>query len=1352
MDGKSSLEGVSETTVGFWEGEVGGMGRWRSAKERWYGWVVGRVIGVWKERMDRRNAQTDATHWSGNFVRVVKAPNTLGPASRVVVEYHCESDGIIVADVTVMAANTDQQTTIFSKAWKCKGQGFEGKPKTKVLKLRLPDSLVFRPDYFNKGFPLWLMGWSKLRVWLIDSTEGYRLNESDLSGMAKNRDFYKMKVLPPYSRPYKHPRCTSWIWPVLQTLHSLSDVQMCTVEKERVVMLNYPAVFNGNTYSILKQLTPYSDPDLERDRQEKLFAPELTIELWVYIIEYCPLHHLNRAEACGLFLHMDSQGIMCTPSLMVNRYGNIQVDVKAASGSIGLKTFETIPTNVWTRIIFTLNHRKWMLYVNYGPNLQNGFSTSYTYNEDMYVDDTFGLMSIGGIDWSMGSFVGYMGRVVYYRRRALEPHQVTLPDIYHPMFELHLTQKREKCETFLNWLDTAVDVYQTYRRYSVNQRPDVCPNNVYHYFTNFLLGKVDRWKCPMKHPFHRRHHREISHWLKKVVNTMDLSRNFLHGDVSAYTRHFKTEDSRHAFLNISVGLIEKANQIVSDRGLRHASKVVHLLKQAACLGNNDAMYYMAVMMNNGVGCAINELQVMINDNHKVMINDNHKLMINDNHKLMINDNHKAMINDNHKVMINDNHKVMINDNHKVMINDNHKVMINDNHKLMINDNHKLMINDNHKLMINDNHKVMINDNHKLMINDNHKLMINDNHKLMINDNHKAMINDNHKVMINDNHKLMINDNHKLMINDNHKFMINDNHKVMINDNHKAMINDNHKVMINDNHKLMINDNHKLMINDNHKVMINDNHKVMINDNHKSLAYFMLGTLNNHVFSIMALGHRHLMGVDGAPLDKEIAYMYYKQVADRTRKDKEEHKESDVATEYIRLIDEAKIDGLTSEIGDLFMWLKHQAEKGVASAQSELGYMLYHGAQGVKRNLHNAMNVFREGAQAGNEYAMVNYGLMQYRGLGTEANKTEGKIMLEKAAQQMNPAAVSALGWLALSTDQNYTEAFKLFQVAKSLGNMDSGYYLGHMYQFGLVPGSPVDLDKAIVEYQWSAIRNQVDAGAIYAFLLSRGTPSVPRDISMATDWARFVAEKNSLLGRPLRDAVLAFRDSNYDLSVFLYLMLADVGLEVASFNLAYLCEQNHGGVTSFISKECEFRHYNLTVQREGHFVDSYSYLKMGDYSWYGCNNTRDISAAAVYYTKAAQKGNPQALFNLAYMVEYNVSLNENIWTHLGISSTIYNNKVSLLLELYSRCKESRQSEAFVPCCLAWFRIWFLDAWETYDLYIKLTSSLGVVLTILAAIFAIHSNIQQKRRLEQDEAQRREDEEAERRMPEEAQII
>nr|KAI8747319.1 protein sel-1-like protein 3 [Biomphalaria glabrata] len=1073
-----------------------------------------------------QNPLGDTSRPSSSHVRIIQAPDTLGAAVQLKVQYQCEEDGVVVVDLSVM--NNDNYITVFSKAWKCKGQGLEGNPKTKRVKLHLPDSLEFRPDYFNKGLPMWLISLAKIRVWLVDQLKRSRPNESDLYTIAKSRDFVKLGVLPPYSRPFKSPACSIWIWPILQRLPRFSDSQTCVVEKERVVLLDYPAVFNGNTYGIIKQLSQYTDPGLERDRQERFWAPQLTLEMWVYIIEYCPLYRLNGAEGCGLFMHIDGQGKIFTPVLLINRHGNFQVDVQSTTGYIGIKTNDVIPRNVWTRIVFTLDHRKWTVSANYGAGLKEGFTTSYTYNEDMYVDDTFGLWAIGGLDWNMGSFVGYMGRVVYYRQRVLQPHQMSLPDPYHPMFELHLTRKREKCETFLNWLDTAVDVYQKYRRYVLDNRPDVCQYDPYQFFAKFLTSSEDPQTCPMKRPFNLRNHRHISRQLQKVVGTMDLSKNFLHGDLEAYSRSSKSNESRAAFMAISVGLIENATQIVSDRGLRHASKVVQLFKQAACLGNDDAMYYLAVMMNNGVGCPLDELQ--------------------------------------------------------------------------------------------------------------------------------------------------------------------------------------------------------------------------------SLAYFMLGTLNKHVFSIMALGHRHLMGMDGAPLDKDVAYMYYKQVADRTRNDKEEHKETDVATEYIRLIDEAKIEALTSEIGDLFMWLKHQAEKGVATAQTELGYMLYHGAQGVKRNLHNALNVFRDGAQAGNQNAMVSYGLMQYRGLGVEANRTEGKIMLERAAEQKNPGALVALGWLALSTDKNYTEAFRLFQLSKQLGNLDSGYYLGHMYHFGLVPGSPIDLDKALVEYQWSAVRNQIDAGVWYAFLMSRGTPHNAKNSVIAVEWARFIGEKTSLLGRPLRDAVLAYRNQNYDLAVFLYLMLADAGLEVASFNLAYLCELNHDGVTSFISKDCDFRHYNLTLQREQHFVDAYSYLKMGDYFWYGCRNKRDVGLAADYYSKAAHKGNPQALFNLAYMVENNVPVNEEIWRRLGFSAKLYNNKVSLLLDLYSRCKESSQSEAFVPCCLAWFRIWFLDAWETHQLYLKITSGLALLFTGLAIAFTLHHNLLERRRREREEAQRQEDEEAERRIPDEALVI
>ena len=40
----------------------------------------------------------------------------------------------------------------------------------------------------------------------------------------------------------------------------------------------------------------------------------------------------------------------------------------------------------------------------------------------------------------------------------------------------------------------------------------------------------------------------------------------------------------------------------------------------------------------------------------------------------------------------------------------------------------------------------------------------------------------------------------------------------------------------------------------------------------------------------------------------------------------------VATETVRLMDEKALDQQTDEQGDLFMWLKHQAQQGVTSAQ------------------------------------------------------------------------------------------------------------------------------------------------------------------------------------------------------------------------------------------------------------------------------------------------------------------------------------------------------------------------------------------------------------------------------------
>ncbi len=60
--------------------------------------------------------------------------------------------------------------------------------------------------------------------------------------------------------------------------------------------------------------------------------------------------------------------------------------------------------------------------------------------------------------------------------------------------------------------------------------------------------------------------------------------------------------------------------------------------------------------------------------------------------------------------------------------------------------------------------------------------------------------------------------------------------------------------------------------------------------------------------------------------------YFKSVADKTREDRHAHKESDLFTEHVRLTDERTLRAQTDEDGDLFNWLKHQAQKGTLSAK------------------------------------------------------------------------------------------------------------------------------------------------------------------------------------------------------------------------------------------------------------------------------------------------------------------------------------------------------------------------------------------------------------------------------------
>ncbi|XP_048772690.2 protein sel-1 homolog 3-like [Ostrea edulis] len=492
------------------------------------------------------------------------------------------------------------------------------------------------------------------------------------------------------------------------------------------------------------------------------------------------------------------------------------------------------------------------------------------------------------------------------------------------------------------------------------------------------------------------------------------------------------------------------------------------------------------------------------------------------------------------------------------------------------------------------------------------------------------------------------------------------------------------------------------------------------DEMQALAYWMMAALDNHRLSFLAIGNKHKHGMDTLPLDLDQAYMYFKFVADTTREDREQHKETDVLTESIRLTDDVNLREQTDEDGDVFHWWIHQAQKGVFTAQQHVARMLFWGTQGLKRNIQAAVEYYKMGVESEDPVAMYDYGIILMRGQGMKKNVTEGLSHIRKSAEQKNPAALNALGWYAMTHDKNFSLAAQYFEESYRHGNPDAAHHLGFLHLQGNYPNKSADPDLALQYFSYAAVRNQFDAGINLAYLHHKGTPRSPRSIQTAVEWARFIAEKNPHLGIVLRSALHSYRNGDHFLAMLYYMMAAEAGVEVGTFNLAWLCEENKDGTSSFIEKDCQWRNYNLSTHREHHFVDSYAFLKMGDYYWYGCEGQRDVEKSAEFYTLAASKGDPHGIFNLAYIFEEGVKISPHIWQKLRIPDYQRSSGYEILYHLYSRCRDSTKTEAYIPCTVSLYRVTLTQIWEEYETTIKITSFTVVLFATLGSIYSMLS--------------------------------
>lgn len=455
----------------------------------------------------------------------------------------------------------------------------------------------------------------------------------------------------------------------------------------------------------------------------------------------------------------------------------------------------------------------------------------------------------------------------------------------------------------------------------------------------------------------------------------------------------------------------------------------------------------------------------------------------------------------------------------------------------------------------------------------------------------------------------------------------------------------------------------------------------------ALKFLLLGSYYNHPLSQMSLAYKHYTGVDDLPKDLEVASTYYRYAAVQSNRILVEHNEVDTHSEAVRLDKKEDLDNYRGLNSNWFSWLKHQANRGVTDAQSALGEVFYYGLRGFRRNLTRAAEFYEMGANRGDAQMLFNLGVVKLRGQGVAMNTEEAQVLLKKAAELGFAPAYNALGYYELNVRDNKSGAVEYFRLAAQQEDRDGLYNLGFALESGLTPGTAGDLQSAVPYYVSAANKGHTGACVVAGYVFSLGL-YVELDMKISVVFYKFVADQIPEIGLHLRSGLDAYFEGAWYQSLLHYILAAEAGMEIAQYNTALLCEWNFEKMSEHTQVDCAWRYYNHSAKLE--WVPSL--VKTGDNHWYGITVDKNITTAAHLYSKAAGKEqNPQAIYNLAYLVENSYPVGELDWMQF-LPSSVNTGNLSLAAALYRKCRDT-SDEAWIPCSVGLVRVAVKMVWQ-----------------------------------------------------------
>ncbi|XP_020563798.1 protein sel-1 homolog 3 isoform X3 [Oryzias latipes] len=490
--------------------------------------------------------------WSLDEVVLLNPPEEPLPDYLLQILYSCDEPAAVQLDC-IVSFEIGTVSTFLLRNWSC----VPGERVIKTTRLNLPDWLVYQADGVVPDSQ-WV-----LSCILRASVRSRGLSDSERSIRAQ--DVASVQPKPFFSRPCKrHKLCFAWCKQMLQLTPKFLQRQ-CPFEQETVQILTTIFASTGENFGVTKTLEPFRNEFLEYVRLKNNLFPWCMISFWIFLTSHC------KQNLCGLFYHIDSQNNYVTPTVLLKQTGHLHIQMNGESeeSSAFLSLF-TVPLNQWCQISLMLEGRK--VKVSMACLNRTIQVSEHVFGHAILFDDTEGYFVVGGGKFIQGA-EGYFGPVVYNRNKisAQKQSETVIPDVIK---SLNLTGWLQSCQEFREEMVTKIKGFLLKKKQRIETGFDI---------SHPWMGKKELPPNSQCEPWEK----TAPHRKKAVDLAMLL--------VFKYGEKVSLEAVSKALYSLSVQRLSRASSIAV------VSRMLPLLLQAGCLGDNGALHMSSVLYSAGLG-------------------------------------------------------------------------------------------------------------------------------------------------------------------------------------------------------------------------------------------------------------------------------------------------------------------------------------------------------------------------------------------------------------------------------------------------------------------------------------------------------------------------------------------------------------------------------------------------------------------------------------------------------------------------------------------------------------------------------------------------------------------------------